>query len=527
MAALKALPTGEISPVTPSAGISGKVLRADTDDPIPGLVVRLLKGQAEVAKCETGPAGEFTFTGLAAGAYDLAIAPWGLVRQAVTAVTGPAQPLTLRLVGGQTSVLSGAVLSPTSAPVAGVEVTLHRDAAVVARATSAADGSFRFERLTLGRYRLSVPGITVDGIALDGWQAKSLKLTTGVAASYKYVPSTRLLPAEETNNRRLFYGLVTDALGAPLNGVKVQMSWAGAGADTVFPVRASGSDPYKPAGYFEFLHTPGTFTLQIVGADWPADPAAGLETANVPGREGQPVTYEVNFKLQAAGGAAQVDGVIAGGAQGRKVTLTRKASSPPAAREAALAAGGAFAFPNVAAGAYELALEGVGVIASDIAITSGALFKVLFALNSRLSGKVVGPPEGLVAVLYSPPSWGWTRQVPLASDGSFLFDNLPAGRYRLEVGGQVLSDLALTGENKLVLAPIELAAGRRSVIRGRVADASGQPKADRAVTLKRDGVFVAETRTAADGTYRFANLPAGVYSVEVAGLGRRQERSDP
>ena len=155
-------------------------------------------------------------------------------------------------------------------------------------------------------------------------------------------------------------------------------------------------------------------------------------------------------------------------------------------------------------------LEGVGVIAQDIVVSPGTLFKVLFSLRSRLTGKVIGAPEGLVAVLYAPAAWGWTRQAPLDLQGAFTFDNLPPGRYRLEVGGQVFSDLVLTGENRLTLAPIDLSTGRRSVIRGRIADGAGQPKADRAVTLRRDDVVVAETRTAADGTYRFANLPAGV-----------------
>ncbi len=297
------------------------------------------------------------------------------------------------------------------------------------------------------------------------------------------------------------------------------MSWAGAAPSTDFPVKVTGSDPFKPAGYFEFLHTPGTFTLKVIQGDWPSDAADGLETANIPGREGQAISYEVNFRLQPVGGQAQVDGVINGGQAGRKVTLAPVTGTQPPARQTVLAANGAFAFANSASGTYQLTLEGVGVIAGNIVITPGALFKALMALRSRLSGKVVGPPEGLVAVLYAPAAWGWTRQAPLAPDGSFAFDNLPPGRYRLEVGGQVLTDLALTGENRLALAPIDLAAGRRSAVRGRVADAAGQPKADRVVTLKREGILIAETRTAADGAYRFANLPAGKYSIEVAGLG--------
>lgn len=507
---------------TGKASITGQVLVADTGELLAGQTVQLLAGGKQMATTQTGADSKFVFTDIAPGTYDLTIEPYGVVRHGVAAIEGGSQPVIIRLAGGRSSVLSGTVLSAAGAAVAGIEVLLERDGQPLARAVSGTDGAFRFEGLTLGLYRLSMTGIAIDGIALDGRQAKSLKLTTGVAPGYKYiVDKKRLLPPEETDSRRLFYGTVTDALGAPLNGIKVQMSWVGAAAGTALPVKVTGSDPYKPVGYYEFLHTPGTFTLQIAQGDWPSDLADGLETAHTPGRDGQAITYEVNFRQQPAGAPAQVDGVIQGGQAGRKVTLAPApgSASALATRQTVLAANGAFAFANTAPGAYELALEGVGVIARNIVIAPGALFKALLALRSRLSGKVTGSSEGLVAVLHAPAAWGWTRQTPLTQDGSFTFDNLPAGRYRLEVGSQVLTDLALTGENKLALADIDLSAGRRSIIRGRAADAAGQPRADRVVTLKREGVTVAETSTAADGTYRFANLSPGKYSVEVAGLG--------
>jgi hypothetical protein len=126
----------------------------------------------------------------------------------------------------------------------------------------------------------------------------------------------------------------------------------------------------------------------------------------------------------------------------------------------------------------------------------------------------------LVAVLYAPPHWGWTVQTPLDLDGAFVIGNLPAGRYRLEVGSQVIPDIVFTGENALQLATIDLAFGRRSVIRGRVADGAGHPQPDVLITLRRAGVIVVQTRTAADGSYRFSNLPSGSYTLEATGLGQ-------
>ncbi len=517
VAALKALPSVPVDQL-PAATIRGKVTRADTGDPLPGLTVQALVGATEAAKAETDAQGLFGLANLQPGAYDIAIAPWGVVRRGVSASEGTGELVAIALAGGKASILTGSVQTPSGGAAAGLEVTLRRDGQTVAKTKTAADGSFKFDGLTLGNYRLVLPGITIDGIALDGWQTKSLKMTTGTAAGYKYgATKSRLLPPEETNNRRIFYGVISDATGAPVNGIKVRMSWEGAAPGTNFPTAVTGSDSFKPKGYYEFLHTPGKFSLEVVQGDWPSDAASGLDTANVPGREGQPVTYEVNFALQPVGSPAQVDGVVTGGQSGRKMFLAPLAGGT--VRQTTLAANGAFAFANVAPGKYKLTLDGVGVIASDIEIAPAALFRSLLSLKSRLSGSVTGATAGAVAVLYAPAAWGWTRQTPLDAKGNFAFDNLPPGRYRLAVAGKTLNDLSLTGENRLLLAPIDLSAGRRSVVRGRVADGAGQPKPDRVVTLKRETVVVSATRTAADGTYRFANLPAGKYAVEVAGLG--------
>jgi len=129
-------------------------------------------------------------------------------------------------------------------------------------------------------------------------------------------------------------------------------------------------------------------------------------------------------------------------------------------------------------------------------------------------------------VLYAPPAWGWTRQAVLDLEGRFSFEGLPPGCYRLEVGSEVLSGLQLTGENAIALAPVDLAAGPRSVIGGCVADSSGTPQTDIRIILRRvetagqtDGLVVAQTRTSADGIYRFSNLAAGRYCIEAMGMG--------
>jgi hypothetical protein len=505
--------------------ITGKVLRADTGEPLAGQQVRLLGGGSEVAACTSASDGGFRFERLSDGAYDVAVGSWGVVARGVVARPEPGQELTLRLAGGTGSVLAGQVFDHTGAPTAGVQVVLSRDGTTVGGLTTAADGSFRFANLSQGSYRLSMPGIIVAGIALDGSGAKTLKLTTRAPAGARYAVTTqRLLPEDETAGRHIFYGVVSDQAGNPVSGIKIEMSWHNPDPGADFPIQATGHDPYRPIGTYEFVHTPGVFRLQVVQGDWPSDVADNLDTANVPGRAGQAIAYEVNFRLQSDGAdKARVDGVMPGCAPGTTLAL----ASASLRREAVLANDGSFAFPDLAPDSYTLEVAGIGIVADGISLGAGDLFKLIFPLRSMVEGQVLNPPQGLEAVLYAQPAWGWTRQVVVDPSGKFSFEGLPAGRYRLAAGDAVLSGLQLTGENALELAPIDLALGPRSAIAGRVANTSGQPQADIQIILHRataaddqgEEVVVVQARTTADGHFRFANLAAGRYSLEAVGMG--------
>ena len=52
-----------------------------------------------------------------------------------------------------------------------------------------------------------------------------------------------------------------------------------------------------------------------------------------------------------------------------------------------------------------------------------------------------------------------------------------------------------------------------------MADGAGHPQPEVLLTLRRDGLVVAQMRTDLDGMYRFAHLPAGAYSLDAAGMG--------
>jgi protocatechuate 3,4-dioxygenase beta subunit len=499
-----------------SAVLTGRLIRADNGEPLTGLEVKLTAGEREFATAVTDSEGRFRLERLAPGNYDMTVIPWGVVRRSISVTTGATPILEIRLSGGRTSTLSGLVLSHEGEPQTGARVALRRGGVTVGEGVTDAEGEFRFSGLPLGSYQLRVPGITISGIALDGWGGKHLKLTAGTPSGYRYVVSKqRLLPQEETAGRRIFYGTVTDAAGEPLNEVKIEMSWHNAEPGTRFPVKSSGHDPFRPAGYYEFVHTPGVFRLNVVEGDWPSDVADNLDTANVSGRHGQPISYEVSFQLQTVGSATQVDGMVPGAPQGALVKLV----GPDGTAETRLAADATFVFDDLAPGSYRVEMPGVGLLADDIVLGPGALYRIMYPLRSKLAGKVVNGHEGLVAVLFAAAPMNWTRQAPLDAAGRFTFDKLPPGRYRLEVGDAVVGDLEMTGENSLTLSPIDFTQGRKSVLQGRVADKTGKPQAKVMVVLRREKGVVANMPTDAQGGYRFVNLPAGVYSLEVVGMG--------
>ncbi len=525
VAAVKAMPNIPVDQAY-NAVVAGKLVRADTSAPLSGLRVQALANDRVVATATSAADGSFRLERLIAGVYDLAVGAWGIVRRGVTAAPEPVQAITIALSGGASSSLAGTVANPGGTAQADVHVSLRRgtslQSAIIGEADTAADGYFSFASLPLGVYSLSIPNITLAGIALDGWASKSLQLTTGTAAGYRYgVVQRRLLPEDETTGR-ILYGTVSNASGTPVNGITVRMSWQGAEAGTEFPTVVTGHDPYKPVGRYEFTATEGVFALDVVQGDWPSDTAADLDTAHVAGREGQPISYEVNFRLQSQGAPTRVQGTITGAQPGTMVRLVGASGT----REAETGEGGSFEFSDVPAGSYRLELPGIGVMADGIVLEAASLFKMLFPMLSRISGQVNSPPADSVALLHAPAAWGWTLKTTLDSAGKFVFQGLPPGLYRLEVGGQTLSDLELTGENTLQLAAIDLTQGLRSVVRGRVADRSGHPQADLQVTLRRDGsvtsgdAVTGQARTAADGAYSFTNLAAGTYSLDVAGMGQ-------
>jgi hypothetical protein len=351
--------------------VQGVVARRAGGQPIANLPLELV-GINRTLNTTSDAVGAFRFDRLSAGVYDLRsggqILQAGITLENDNAVAN----LEVTLDQGRQSSIEGLVSDTAGQPQAGATITVGVGDQQLATATADAAGRYRVAGLSAGSYWAITGdgGAAVAGIRLDGWDTRTANLTVPAQDGYRYVVVTeRLLSKQETGNDRKFFGRVLDETGQGLNGITVEMAWTGAAPGTQFPRVTTPSDAFKPAGNFEFLHSPGTFILRVVQGDWPSDETDPLPTTNVPGREGDPISYEVNFQLRPTGSAAgtgSLTGVVANGA-GLGLTLWQgdpEQAGQPGQRSWAqvLPAGGAYAFRNLPPGPYSLALEGEGVV---------------------------------------------------------------------------------------------------------------------------------------------------------------------
>lgn len=133
--------------------------------------------------------------------------------------------------------------------------------------------------------------------------------------------------------------------------------------------------------------------------------------------------------------------------------------------------------------------------------------------QSAIRGIVIGGQAGQVVILR--PASGQPQQTTLDGAGAFVFTNLAAGTYTVEVGGISVPNLRVDGSSTLNVPLIDLRP-RQSIIKGTVLKASGDPAAAAKLTLSSTETRQ-ETTTDAKGKYQFQGLLEGDYIVEVAG----------
>ena len=509
----------ELRPEEDAAAVTGAITDAQ-GRPLAGAALELRDAQGvTMARDESDAAGHFELTA-PPGVYDLFVPWWGPVARDITLTPGDVDVIDVKGIDppGQYEI-AGKVQDEDGLALPEMPVHIQRHGVVHQTVETDALGEFTFHPALAGTYTLTTEGASAEVAVTPEAPVARQDLILAPPPTMRYVlVEKRLLPPEETGNREMFYGRVLNAAGEGMNGVELEMRWEHADPGTQFPRTQTGRDPFKPDGYYEFIHTKGTFMIQVVQGDYESDIADGLETAQVPGREGEPITYEVNFQLLPVGEGGKesaIRGSAPGGRAGQAVALWKDGQKTA---ETTLNHARAFAFEHLGPGVYDVELTGVGLIATELHLDGREQVTLLFPLMGAIVGRVEGAGGEQRAVKLISETYGFIRHGELTQDGQYRFTNLPAGRYRIELGDDILSGLETDGKSVTEAPPLRVGAGgepRHSRISGRVHDAADRPTPHATISLHFQGEVIATTQSGVDGRYAFEGLGPGVYKVAI------------
>ncbi len=408
-------------------------------------------------------------------------------------------------------------------PRSGVNVELRRNAITHATAVTDDAGQVLFNVGIAGRYVIDAG----DG-GVSAWVSpEELKTIVEIVLPESsellyFLAEKRLLPPDETGNLRKFYGWVTDANGLGINNVELEMRWANADPGSSFPRTRTGQDRYRsnPDGYFEFLHSPGEFIIEVVEGDHASEVADRLFTADIPGREGDPITYEINFQLRYLVDDVLANSLVYGSIPGGRTEQIIRLWSGSESREAELGQMRRFRFGDLAAGVYDLELAGIGVIEADLVLDGDNQVEVEFPLMGAMVGQVLDAPEHQRSVTLISETYGFTRQGDLTTESNYRFTNLPPGAYRIELDDAILAGLISDGLSVLQSPPllVELVyPSGNSRLSGVVVIEDQEPLPGVAVALLYQNHLVTIAITDHDGRYDFNGLGAGMYALMING----------
>jgi hypothetical protein len=547
------VPPGSVAGIVTLVGAGG-VLGPDA-----GITVTLLTASgSSLASAVTNSQGAFSFTGLAAGTYQVrytaaagtaleagseADAETGLSPQ-LTLTSGQAFTLPTETVVSNPASLTGTVLFQGVGQ-AGVTVALINAAGtVLSTTTTAATGGFTFGGLLAGTYqvRTTAPAgeIFQSGGSVDPATGLSSAVTVALGQT-RNLPAAQLVVPPQT----IISGSVVLA-GVGKAGVSVVLHTS---AGTTVATTATGNGGAfafsgLAAGTYQVQFTAPSGTVLMTGSE--ANSATGL-TAPVPLTVGQTVALPaetlltnpatISGKTLHFGGAT--DPSYGGAEAGVTVSLINAAGSTIASTTTGST--GYYAFTDLAAGTYQVFYTapagqafktGTTGLTAPITVAAGqsstAASGELVSVTV-LTGQVQFNGAGQAGVTVALLAAGGTtvQTTSTEADGSFSFTGMPAGSYQVRYvapSGELLQSLpngtiatglsetvtlALGQPTTLPVATLVAAA----TISGSV-DYQGIGAAGVLVTLvDASGNDLTTSTTGTDGSFGFGGLAAGAYQV--------------
>jgi hypothetical protein len=430
--------------------------------------------------------------------------------------------------------ISGVVTDSAGAPLQGIYVYSLPG---YRYAFTAADGSYRITGLPAGSYEIRFNG---SNDHLGEWfdDVSDQASATAVVVA----PGEQVIGVDASLARAgSISGAVTDAAGAPLQGIYVYRMPSGQGTYTA----ADGT--YRLNGL-----TAGNYTVRFDDfsgsylAEWFDDVSEQASATAVVVAEGEAVT-NVDASLVTAG---SISGVVtdAAGAPLQGIYVSRS----PGGEGTYTAADGTYRLNRLMAGSYTVRFDdfsndyldqwfdGVAAQASATPVEVvqgqdtpgvGAAMVRGGAISGTVTDDVTGEPISAYVSVYDAASGGWRGASSAGADGTYRVGGLTAGSYVVQVqsnGGDYVTEWFDGSSDWWSATPIEVAAlgqevvgidvslARGGAISGTVTDdATGNPINANVTALDAvTGNWRGSAYTDATGAYRIGNLAAGSYVVE-------------
>jgi protocatechuate 3,4-dioxygenase beta subunit len=376
------------------------------------------------------------------------------------------------------------------------------------KATTDADGRYRFTGIPVGRFRVDVS----DGPGGQGGSA-----TGAVMGTVEPLPDTVVDIALEPS--QTVAGTVYRAGGTePVPGAQVTVTAGGRA------FRAAAND----AGVYRLGFVP--LGQVSVRAEAPTGYDRG-ESATVNGST-PGATLNVNVTLAGVGSVSGIASDSNGAALAvGTVTYTNDAWYPPVVVNAPVSSSGRYEIADVPAGPFGLSLAVPNRVATATAsgtISAGQSLDLPLRLEDaggvRGSLKSVDGASAVagadVALTLSRPNLSANFYTHTDSRGAWSFDNVPLGTVSVRAtdpatgaSAHVLNQQLTANGQTLDLGELRLHAGAYGMVRGHATNAAGQAMAGVQVTLAAaNGTF--QATTAADGGYSFEPVDVGNFTVE-------------
>ncbi len=548
----------------------------DSGEPgIAGWTIKLMNGATEVAGTVTAADGSYSFAGVVPGSYTVqedAQAAWTQSYPAspgtypVTLVSGVDGPKDLDFGNWRKTSLSGmkfddingnGVKDSGEPGIAGWTIVLKKDGAQVDRKVTNSDGAYSFADIVPGRY-------TVEEEAQDGWlQTRpaspgvySLDLLSGIAASnidFGNYWSTGLsgMKFEDKNGNGAKDsgepGLSGWTIRLMKDGTEVASTVTAADGSYSFTNIVPGEYKVEEVLQSGWLQTypaaPGTHAVILVSGvagptnldfgNWKTTGLSGVkfEDLNVNGAKDSGEPGIAGWTIKLMNGATEVAGTVT-------------------------AADGSYSFAGVVPGSYTVQEDAQAAWTQSYPASPGTYPVTLVSgvdgpkdldfgnwRKTSLSGMKFDDINGNgVKDSGEPGLPGWTIRLmngatlvastKTADDGSYSFADIVPGRYTVEEVAQdgwlqtrpaspgvysldLLSGIATTNIDFGNFKAGGFAGIKFEDKNGNGLRDSGEPGLpDWTIVLIKDGAEVASTVTASDGSYYFANVAPGSYTVK-------------